>query len=187
MSLNKETDLIFVISHEKMYSNKQNYTPIAMAAKTMLICTLDFFNYVLLSSTKSILTDLQIIVFILLLLEFVFFFFFLHQRMLMVFLWSLSDSKSPQVSRTLSILVDLSNATVWMVGTRPLISKSSSPCTNPLVTVPSAPITIGIVVNFMFHSFFSSLARFWYIRGAYDKFPDFFRIGTFIDSTHIKL
>ena len=25
------------------------------------------------------------------------------------------------------------------------------------------------------------------IRGAYDKFPDFFRIGTFIDSTHIKL
>ena len=23
-----------------------------------------------------------------------------------------------------------------------------------------------------------------YIRGAYDKFPDFFRIGTFIDGTH---
>ena len=26
-----------------------------------------------------------------------------------------------------------------------------------------------------------------YIRGAYDKFPDFFRMGTFIDSKHMKL
>ena len=26
-----------------------------------------------------------------------------------------------------------------------------------------------------------------YIRGAYDKFPDFFRMGTFVDSTHMKL
>ena len=26
-----------------------------------------------------------------------------------------------------------------------------------------------------------------YIRGEYDKFPDFFRMGTFIDSTHMKL
>ena len=25
------------------------------------------------------------------------------------------------------------------------------------------------------------------IQGAYDKFPDFFRMGTFIDSTHMKL
>ena len=25
------------------------------------------------------------------------------------------------------------------------------------------------------------------VRGAYDKFPDFFRMGTFIDSTHMKL
>ena len=25
------------------------------------------------------------------------------------------------------------------------------------------------------------------LRGAYDKFPDFFRMGTFIDSTHMKL
>ena len=23
-------------------------------------------------------------------------------------------------------------------------------------------------------------------EGAYDKFPDFFRVGTFIDSTHMK-
>ena len=39
-----------------------------------------------------------------------------------------------------------------MVSTRPLISKSS--CTIPLVTVPSAPITIGITVTFMFYFFF---------------------------------
>ena len=53
----------------------------------------------------------------------------------MVFHWSLSDSKSPQVSRTLlSILAYLNNVVVWTVSTRPVISKSSSPCTNPLVT-----------------------------------------------------
>ena len=78
----------------------------------------------------------------------------------MVFHCSLSDSKSPHVSRTfLSILANLNNAVVWMVSTRPLISKSSSSFINPLVTVPRAPITIGINVTFMFHSFFCSPAR----------------------------
>ena len=73
----------------------------------------------------------------------------------MVFHWSLSDSKSPQVSRTrLSILAVLSNAVVWIVSTRPPNSKSSRPFNNPLVTVPNAPITIGTIVTFMFHSFF---------------------------------
>ena len=73
----------------------------------------------------------------------------------MVFPWSLSDSKSPQVSRTLlSILDVLNNVVVWMVFTRPPTSKSSSPFSNPLVTVPNAPITIGIIVTCMFHSFF---------------------------------
>ena len=77
----------------------------------------------------------------------------------MVFHWSLSDSKSPQVSRTLlSILAVLNNAVVWMVSTRPPTSKSSSPFSNPLVTVPNAPITIGIIVTCMFHGFFNSLA-----------------------------
>ena len=38
--------------------------------------------------------------------------------------------------------------------TRPPTSKSSSPFRNPLVTVPNAPITIGIIVTCMFHSFF---------------------------------
>ena len=57
----------------------------------------------------------------------------------------------------------LNNAVVWMVSTRPLISKSSSSCCNPLVTLPSAPIIIGITVSFMFYSFFSSLARSTYL------------------------
>ena len=26
-----------------------------------------------------------------------------------------------------------------------------------------------------------------YIQGTYDKFPDFYRMGTFIESTHMKL
>ena len=73
----------------------------------------------------------------------------------MVFHWSLSDSKSPQVSRTrLSNLAVLSNAVVWIVSTRPPTSKFSRPFNNPLVTVPNAPITIGTIVTFMFHSFF---------------------------------
>ena len=82
----------------------------------------------------------------------------------MVFHWSLSDSKSPQVSRTLlSILTVLNNAVVWIVSTRLPTSKSSSPFSNPLVTVPNAPITIGIIVTCMFQCFFNSLARSKYL------------------------
>ena len=72
----------------------------------------------------------------------------------MVFHWSLSDSKSLQVSRTrLRNLAVLSNAVIWIVSTRPT-SKSSRPFNNPLVIVPNAPITIGTIVTFMFRSFF---------------------------------
>ena len=46
-----------------------------------------------------------------------------------------------------------------MVSTHPPTSKSSSPFSNPLVTVLNAPLTIGIIVTCMFHSFSSSLAR----------------------------
>ena len=82
----------------------------------------------------------------------------------MVFHWSLSDSKSPQVSRTrFRIMAVLSNAVVWIVSTRPPTSKSSRPFYNPLVIVPKAPITIGTIVTFMFHSFFNSLARSRYL------------------------
>ncbi len=78
----------------------------------------------------------------------------------MVFHWSLSDSKSPQVFRTLlSILAVFNNAVIWMVSTRPPTSHSSKLFNNLLVTVPKAPITIGIIVTFMFCSFFNSLCK----------------------------
>ena len=81
----------------------------------------------------------------------------------MVFHWSLRDNKSPQVSRTLlSIPADLNNAVVWMVSIRHLISKSSSPCTNPLMTIPRAPITISITVTFMFNSLAKSRYLFFF-------------------------
>ena len=80
----------------------------------------------------------------------------------------MSDSKSPQVSRTLlSILTDLNNAVVWMVSTCPFISKSSSLFINLLVTVPRAPIIIGISVTFMFQFFFSSLASWRYLYPSF--------------------
>ena len=76
----------------------------------------------------------------------------------MVFHWTLSGIKSPQVSRT--ILGGL-----WMVSTRTLISNFFKLFSNPLVTVPSAPIIIGIIVTFMFHSFFFTfLARSRHLR-----------------------
>ena len=45
----------------------------------------------------------------------------------------------------------------------PLVLQLPSPFSNPLVTVPNAPITIGIIVTCMFHSFFNSLARSRYL------------------------
>ena len=80
---------------------------------------------------------------------------------MMISHWRLNEKKSPQGSRTLlSILAELNNAFVWMVSTRPLISKSFSPCTSPLVTVLSTTITIDITVTV-----FSSPARSrsWYL------------------------
>ena len=82
----------------------------------------------------------------------------------MVFHWSLRDTKSSKMSRTiLSILADFNNAAVWRVSTRPLISKSSSHFISSLVTVPSASITTDILAPFIFHYFFSSLARSTYL------------------------
>ena len=82
----------------------------------------------------------------------------------MVFHWSLSDNKSPQVSWTrLEILAVLSNAIIWIVSTRPPTSKSSRPFNNSLVIVPKTPITIGTIVTFMFLIFFNYLARSRYL------------------------
>ena len=62
------------------------------------------------------------------------------------------------------ILVVLNQDEVWIVSARPPISNSFSSLTSPFGIVPSAPITIGITVTFMFHVFFfSSLTRFKYL------------------------
>ena len=84
----------------------------------------------------------------------------------MVFLWGLSYSKLPEVSRTLlSIVAVLNNAVFWMVSTCLLISKSSSLFNNLLVTVPKAPIMIGILLTSMFHSFFQ-FPSIWHTSDA---------------------
>ena len=82
----------------------------------------------------------------------------------MVFLWSLSDRKSPQVSTSLlNILTDRNNAVFSTVSTRSVVSMSFSPCIIPLLIVPRAQITICIIVTFMFHRFFNSLEILRYI------------------------
>ena len=55
----------------------------------------------------------------------------------MGFLGSFSDSKSPHASSILlGITADLSSDVIWTVSILPVISKSSSPSTKPVVTVP---------------------------------------------------
>ena len=72
----------------------------------------------------------------------------------MIFHWNLNDCKTPPVANTLLIILAvLNNKVVCKVYISPSISKSSSPFDNPLVTVPKAPIPIGIIITFMFHSF----------------------------------
>ena len=54
----------------------------------------------------------------------------------------------------MSILTDLINAVVWTVSIIPLISNSSNVFSKAFVTVPSAPITIGITAFLMCYSLF---------------------------------
>ena len=58
-----------------------------------------------------------------------------------------------------------------MVSTNPSTSKSSSP-----FTVPKAPITIGIIVTFIFHSFFNSQARSKYLSFFFYTFFQFYSV-----------
>ena len=63
---------------------------------------------------------------------------------------SLSGRNYSQVSMTVfSILADFKNAVVMIGYTTPFISKSSTPCYKPLVTLPRTPITTGIPVIFI--------------------------------------
>ena len=70
----------------------------------------------------------------------------------MVSHWSLSDSKFPQVFRT---LLSIDRSLVWMVSTRPLISK------------PSSIITIILLFLLLFFSLgvFHNSFNWWYFTG----------------------
>ena len=72
------------------------------------------------------------------------------------------ESEWQQVSSSLidssQYSANLNNAVVWMIAILPFVSKSSSPSTNRLMTVPRAQITVGITITFKSHSFFTSLA-----------------------------
>ena len=64
---------------------------------------------------------------------------FSYQRYVMNFQWSLGDSKSLQVFRTLfCILADVRIAVVLIISARPPISNYFNPITLPLGTVTSA-------------------------------------------------
>ena len=51
-------------------------------------------------------------------------------------------------------------------------------------------VTFDIILQLSLNTFFTVpklTLPYIDIRGACDKFPDLFRVGTFIDSTHVKL
>ena len=71
----------------------------------------------------------------------------------MFFHWSLSDSKFPQISRTLlSIRTDLNCAMVYMVLILPLISSSLSLLSRSVRSLPKLSTIIDIPVTFMFYN-----------------------------------
>ena len=80
----------------------------------------------------------------------------------LLILCCLSDSKSPQVFRTLfGVLANLNIFIIWFVSNRPPISNFSRHISYHLGSVPSASITIGITITCMFHRFFSSQVQFF--------------------------
>ena len=81
----------------------------------------------------------------------------------MVFHWSLSDSKSPQVSRTLLRIMAGLNKDVVRWHSFVLRFSTFFALSKPVGIVPSAPITIGIIGTLMFHRFFSSRERSKYL------------------------
>ena len=80
--------------------------------------------------------------------------------LLVIFHWSLSDSKSPQISMThLSILANLNTAVVLLDTIPALISNPFCLFLSNMWTVPSSLITISITDTFMFHRFFGCPAK----------------------------
>ena len=92
------------------------------------------------------------------------------QRQLVNFHWTLRDTKSFRVSRTLSS-IHFNNAVVCMVLILfLLLSYSTRLFSKPLSTVPSTPTIFGITVTLMFHSFFSSFTRSNYLSSHFLSF-----------------
>ena len=82
------------------------------------------------------------------------------QRWLIVSHWSLSDSKSFQVSKTLlRIFASVTSDVVLMVSARSFIFHFPIPCVNLLMIAPNTPINTGITVSLMPNTFFNSIAR----------------------------
>ena len=71
---------------------------------------------------------------------------------MMIFHWSLSDSKSPQVSKSRPIIQDdLCDAVVWRISALRPIKNTFIPLTKSLVAVPRAPI---ITVTFYYYYYY---------------------------------
>ena len=73
------------------------------------------------------------------------------------------EQQNPQMSSSFFLFINTLLNLIIVLHSLELTSKSPSPFSNPLVTVPNAPITIGIIVTCMFHCFFYSLARSRYL------------------------
>ena len=74
---------------------------------------------------------------------------------------------------------------MWIVSTRSLISKFSSPCTIPMVMATNATITIPITITFMFQSFFqfpSKVLVFIYLFAFIQSYPVVSRNGKIYNS-----
>ena len=88
----------------------------------------------------------------------------------MVFHWSLSDNKSPQVSRTLlSILAVLNNAVIWMVSTRP-------PTPSPLV-----PFS-----NYYYYYYYYYYYCYTPLRAFHPSVRQWFSTGVWVTASLLK-
>ena len=100
------------------------------------------------------------------------------------FEWQQVSSSLRDYSQYFSIL---STAVIWIVSTRTSTSKSSRPFNNTLVIVPKAPITIGTIVTFMFHSIFNFLARSRYLSFFSHSFSFILRSARTAKSTIFQI